>query len=187
MSEAHRLCVNALQAHGASREQAESVAKSLVKAELQGKPDLGISHLFDYLNALREGRVDGCAEPCVTRTTQVLFMVDSCGGFPHTGVDGVFSEFVDAAQTQGIAALGLKNGYTCGELGYLPRRLAEHGLLGLAAANGGPQGIYHFLPMGYAARTSPSRLSQPRQQRVVQTGLRQIYYGNTDVVLCQIR
>ena len=138
VSEVHQLCLAALQNQGASKEQSESVAKSLVVAELQGKPALGISHLFDYLNALREGRVDGRAEPCVTRTTPVLFRVDSCGGFPHTGVDRVFSEFLDAAQTQGIAALGLKNGYTCGELGYLPRRLAEHGLLGLAAANGGP-------------------------------------------------
>ncbi len=40
-----------------------------------------------------------------------------------------------ATRGAGLAALWIKNSFTCGELGYYPRRLARHGFIAVATAN----------------------------------------------------
>ena len=90
ISEAHELCAKALKYHGASDEHSESVAKSIVEAELQDKPSVGIRHLFDYLSVLREGRVDRVSEPVGNCPAPALFLLDARKDFPHTGVGHVF-------------------------------------------------------------------------------------------------
>lgn len=80
--------------------------------------------------------------------------------------------FVDAVQVAardaGLAALWIKNSFTCGELGYYPAGLARQGFIAAAAANspalmslgGAPTPILGTNPIAYG-------IPRPGQQPIV--------------------
>ena len=126
----------ALVANGLGPVHAAATARSIIAAEADGNRAVGLAHLLDYCDALKAGRVGGAA-PVVEQQGCVV-RIDANGGFPFLGVDLAWPGLVDAARAQGVAILSLRNGYTCGALGYFARRLADGGLVGLVAANAGP-------------------------------------------------
>ncbi|MEQ1939520.1 Ldh family oxidoreductase [Mesorhizobium sp. CN5-321] len=130
------LCRMAALGAGAGEETAAALAASAVAAEAEGSTALGLSHFLDYLEALEDGRIDGRAEPVVTRPALTMFASDAKGGAAHTGFDRAFDDFAKAAKLFGVAIFAQKNAYTCGALGWFTRRLAERGLVALAATNG---------------------------------------------------
>jgi len=138
LEEARRLAEAALARAGANAEHAASVTASVVRAEAEGLHGIGLAHLADYCSGLRDGRIDGMAEPVLERPVPAIFRSDARGGFAHTGFDRAFDEFVEAAQSHGVAIFSQGNAFTCGALGYFAARLADRGLTALVAANAGP-------------------------------------------------
>lgn len=136
LDQATGLCRMAVLGAGASDEVARSLAAASVAAEAEGNATVGLSHLVDYLEALEAGRIDGKAEPTVTRPALAVYLSDARGGVAHTGFDRSIDDLAKAAKLFGIALFSQKNAYTCGALGYFTRRLAEKGLVSLAATNG---------------------------------------------------
>ncbi len=132
------LCADAAIAAGASAAVASSIARSVVAAEADGQPTVGLAHFIDYIEALEVGRIDGQAVPVMTRPALALFQCDARGGAAHPGFDMVFDDFSRAVKLFGVAVFSQKNAYTCGALGYFAGRLAEAGLAAIAAANGPP-------------------------------------------------
>lgn len=135
-AEAERLCIDAAIAAGASAPAAESIARAAVAAEAEGQPAVGLSHFIDYLDALEAGRIDGTAVPSISRPAPAVILSDAGGGTAHLGFDMAFDELAGAAESFGIAVFSQRNAYTAGALGYFVGRLAERGLVGLAATNG---------------------------------------------------
>ena len=138
LEEARDLLISASINSGAKREVAESISEASLDAEMEGSQVTGISHLLVYCDAMIDGRVDGNADPAIETPTPVIFSVDAKGGFPHVGFDRVLDDFCTASRQFGIALFSSRNGFTCGGLGYFARRLAERGLVALAATNAGP-------------------------------------------------
>ena len=136
LEEATDLAARAARAAGASDEAARSLARATVSAEAHGKSSIGFAHLMDYLAALREGRIDGDAEPLVTSPAPAVIHCDAKGGIAQVGFDRAFDDLSRRAATFGLALFAQKGSYTTGELGYYPRRLAETGLAALAATSG---------------------------------------------------
>lgn len=128
---ARRAAINA----GASDDVAISLANAVVAAEWAGKPLVGFAHLVDYLDGFAKGRIAGDAEPEITFPAPAAIRVDAKGGIAQLGFDRAFDHFVDRANTHGVTVFALANSYTVGELGYYTRRLAEAGLVSLAACN----------------------------------------------------
>jgi (2R)-3-sulfolactate dehydrogenase (NADP+) len=159
MDEATRLCERAALAAGANQEAAASLARSVVAAEARGRTVVGLSHFLDYLEALRAGRIDGKAEPAITRPALTLYQSDARGGLAHTGFDRVCDAVAKTARLFGVAIFVQKNAYTCGELGYFTGRLAGEGLVSFAATNGpalvagagSTKPVYCTNPMSFAA------------------------------------
>lgn len=160
LAAAQALAERALAASGASPEVAPSVAHSCVRPEAEGLASVGLTHLLDYCTALQAGRVDGTAQPEYARPSPVLFQADARGGFPTCAFDALCSEFSGAVREYGIGLLAVRNGYTCGALGYYAGRLAEQGLVALAASNAGPallaasgstQAVFSTNPLAFAA------------------------------------
>lgn len=159
LAEAMSLCQRAALAVGASEETASALARSVVAAEAKGVGSVGLSHFIDYLEALRSGRMDGKAEPVITRPALAIFASDAQGGAAHTGFDRALADFGKAARLFGVAIFSQRNAFTCGELGYFTSRLAEQGLVAFAATNGpallagagGTQPVYCTNPMSFAA------------------------------------
>jgi (2R)-3-sulfolactate dehydrogenase (NADP+) len=146
-------------AAGASDEAARSLARATVSAEAHGKSSIGFAHLTDYLAALREGRIDGDAEPLVTSPAPAVIHCDARGGIAQVGFDRAFDDLSRRAATFGLALFAQKGSYTTGELGYYPRRLAETGLAALAATSGpalitvagAKRPVYCTNPLAFAA------------------------------------
>jgi (2R)-3-sulfolactate dehydrogenase (NADP+) len=136
LEEATGFAVRAARAAGASDEAALSLARATVSADAHGKGSIGFGHLLDYLAALREGRIDGDAEPVITSPAPAAIHCDAKGGMAQVGFDRVFDDLRVRAESYGIALFAQKGSYTTGELGYYPRRLAEVDLVAFAATSG---------------------------------------------------
>jgi (2R)-3-sulfolactate dehydrogenase (NADP+) len=136
LKEATGLAERACRAVGASEDAAKSLALATVSAEALGKSGIGFAHLVDYLAAFREGRIDGAADPIVTSPSPAAIRCDARGGIAQLGFDRTFDDLRCRAETFGVALFAQAGSYTTGELGYYPRRLAEAGLVALAATSG---------------------------------------------------
>lgn len=158
------LATAACQACGANPVMTASLVEASLAANWHGRPEIGMAHLLDYLDGLKQGRIDGNAEPEIDRPLPAIIRVDGKDGIAQTGFDAAFESLVDTARTFGIALFAQKNSYTAGELGYYPRRLAQRGLIGLAVSNShamvatGPhrQPAFGTNPMAFAAPRSGS-------------------------------
>lgn len=136
LEEARTFCVAAALGAGASEETARAIAAAAVAAEADGQPSVGLAHHVDYLGAIEAGRIDGKAEPAISRPALAIYLSDAQGGAAHTGFDRVFDDIAKAARLFGVTIFAQRNAYTCGALGYFTGRLAEAGLVALAATNG---------------------------------------------------
>jgi (2R)-3-sulfolactate dehydrogenase (NADP+) len=130
------LAERALRAAGANDEAALSLARATVSANAHGKGSSGFSHLMDYLNALRAGRIVGDAEPIVTSPAPATIHCDAKGGIAQVGFDRAFDSLCERVRTFGLALFAQSGSYTTGELGYYPRRLADVRLVAFAATSG---------------------------------------------------
>lgn len=159
LDQASGLCRMAALGAGAGEEAARSLAAATIAAEAEGNAAVGLSHFIDYLEALEAGRIDGKADPVVTRPALAIYLSDAQGGIAHTAFDRSFDDFAKAARLFGVAIFSQKNAYTCGALGYFTGRLARKGLVALAATNGpallagsgSTKPVYCTNPLSFAA------------------------------------
>jgi len=129
------LCRGALLRVGADPGAAQVLAEATAEAELVGNRAVGVGHLFDYVDGYEQGRIATGARPAIRRPAPAVIDVDARDGLAQTAFVDVLDELQKAARESGIAALWIRNSFTCGELGYYPRRLAERGFLAVATAN----------------------------------------------------
>lgn len=134
-AELERLCASAIRAAGGSDRLAASLAAATVAAERRGKTQVGTAHLFDYLDSLEAGRINGDAVPRLVDGLPAAHLVDADGGIAQLAFDGVVDRFADSAASLGITLLTITNAFPAGELGYYTMRLARRGLIAVAAAN----------------------------------------------------
>ncbi|WP_428425673.1 Ldh family oxidoreductase [Pararhizobium sp.] len=162
LSDAYDLAVAALTGAGASAAMAASLARATVDADARGSSAVGFAHLVDYLESLHAGRINGSAEPKRTDPAPALIRIDADGGIAQLGFDRALDDLVGKTKSFGIALLAQFNSYTSGELGDYVLRLAQHGLLAIAAANGpalvagsgGSKPVYCTNPLAFAAPRS---------------------------------
>lgn len=133
--EALLLAEQALLGAGARADAARSLAEATVSAHLHHRPEVGFTHLADYISAYREGRIRPDANPVFTRPFPAFLEGDADGGIAQLGFDLAFDALIEAAETFGIAIFTQRNGFTTGELGHYVRRIAVRGLVGLAFTN----------------------------------------------------
>lgn len=129
------LCVGAITAAGGDAATASALAAATVTAERRGKRTVGVAHLFDYLDALREGRLNPHPQPKVLQSRSAAITVDADGGIAQLAFERALPGILRSLRQNGVAVLSINNSYTVGELGYYTTHLAEQGWLALAAAN----------------------------------------------------
>ncbi len=159
LDEMRALCVAAARNAGARKGMARSLADATVAAEAESQKSVGLAHFFDYTDSMRAGRIDGKAKPKVKKVRPGIFHVDAGGGLAQHGYDRAFKRLVKAARKRGLALFSQTNAYTCGSLGYHAERLANEGLVAIAATNGpaliagggATRPIYCTNPMAFAA------------------------------------
>lgn len=156
--EAEDLALRACKGAGAGEATARSLAKATLSAIVNGRETLGFPHLLDYLNSFREGRIKCDPNPLIEKSYPAFLVSDADGGIAQFAFDNAFDDLVAIARQLGVAILAQRNGYTAGELGYYVRRLAEQGLVAIAATNAnslmvaqpGGRPVYSTNPLAFA-------------------------------------
>lgn len=151
---------------GMAEAAAAALARATVDAEMAGRRTMGLQHLTDYMRGLVDGRIAGRAEPLITSPVPAIMKCDAMGGVAQHGFSAACEELVSKAKTFGIAVFASQNSYTAGELGWYAARLAEEGLVALAATNGpallagsgSRQPVYCTNPLAFAAPLADGRL-----------------------------
>ncbi|MEZ5778612.1 MAG: Ldh family oxidoreductase [Paracoccaceae bacterium] len=159
LDEVERVSTESLVASGASLAQAGPVARSIRDAEAEGTRVIGLAYLPYYCQHLKVGKIAGDATPSIACPAPALIRVDAADGFAHPAYEAGEATLIEAAQTQGIALMGITNAYACGVLGYFTGRLARRGLVGIMMANasstmapwGGKTPFFGTNPWSFAA------------------------------------
>ena len=159
-TEIERLAEMALRAHGARAEAAGSLARAVAAAERDGLASHGLAYLPTYCEHLDCGKVDGTAEPELTRPAPSVVAVDARTGFAHPAIDLGLAAVMPLARAQGVAVLAIRNSYNCGVLGYHTERIAAQGLVGLGFTNA-PASIAPWGALRPVLGTNPWSLAVP--------------------------
>lgn len=163
VGEIEQLAASTLTAAGATRQQAEPLARAVAAAEADGIASHGLAYLPTYCEHLRCGKVDGKAVPSVTKPKPALLVIDANSGFAHPAIDDGFKQLVPLAREMGIAGMAVRNSYNCGVLGYHTERLAAAGLVGFGFTNA-PASIAPFGGKKAVIGTNPFAIAVPDGQ-----------------------
>ena len=154
------LAYRALTAAGTSDANARALSRATAATEGEGISSHGLAYIPIYCEHVRCGKVDGHAEPKLTRPYPSVVAVDAGSGFAHPAIDLGFEALIPTARAQGIGALAVRNSYNCGVLGYHTRRLAEAGLLAIGFTNA-PASIAPVGGQRPVVGTNPFSLAAP--------------------------
>ena len=135
MVEVQALVARALRAAGAGDAMAESTARALVLAEAQGQGGHGLSRVAQYATHLKNGRAVGSAVPQVLRRQGAALVVDAGEGLAFPACDLALREAIAAAQSFGVAFVGVVRSHHCGVVVDHLRAVASAGMVGLGFAN----------------------------------------------------
>ncbi|MGF1528050.1 MAG: Ldh family oxidoreductase [Candidatus Competibacterales bacterium] len=133
--EATAFAVKVLRACGAHHDAALALARGIVAAEGDGIVSHGFNYLPIYCEHLRCGKVRGDAVPSVEAISEVAFVADAGHGFAHLAIERGLEQACAAARRHALAALGVRNSYNCGVLGFHVENIARQGLMGLGFTN----------------------------------------------------
>lgn len=113
----------------------EILADSTTEAELHGKPSVGLSHLFYYFQAAKNGLIN--THPVLERqsVTGAMLRTNADHGPMQFAYRQSEAALIEAARNHGVALLMIHGAFAGGELGYFARRLARHHLVSISFAN----------------------------------------------------
>jgi len=135
LAEAERRVAEALRRAGAAPAAADATARALVLAEAQGLGSHGLSRVAQYGTHLRNGRIDGAAEPAIVREHGGAVLVDAREGLAFPACELAVREAVERARRHGVAYVGVTNSHHCGVLVDHLRPVAAAGQVGLGFTN----------------------------------------------------
>ena len=135
LDEIESLTVQALVKHGAAHWVAQEVARAVRRAEATGNIICGLYYLDSYCTQLRTGRVDGKAEPLVSKPKVSAVQVDAKLGFAQSAFARGLGTAVETAQAHGTATLAICHSHTCTAMGFFTEQIAEAGLICIGMTN----------------------------------------------------
>ena len=135
MAEAIERVTAVLSRAGANPAMAHSTATALVLAEAQGLGSHGLSRVAQYATHLRNGRVDGAAQPSVIRQRCGAILVDAASGLAFPACALGITTAIAAAREYGVAFAGIARSHHCGVVVDHLRPVAAAGMVGLGFAN----------------------------------------------------
>ncbi len=111
------------------------MARALIRAERDGLPSHGLARMQSYCAQVRSGKVDGHAEPAVSRLGAAAARIDAADGFAYPAFDLAVDTAIQLTADSPVAAIAVTNSHHFGVAGHHVERLAEAGLIGLVFGN----------------------------------------------------
>lgn len=161
LTEIEALAAKALMANGCDQRNAAAVARNVTGAERDGCKSHGIFRIPGYVRSLKNGKINGRAEPVVTRTGPCVVTVDGDRGTAPLCFELGGAPLIEAARENGMAALAIRRTHHFAALWPETEALAQQGLIAMAFVNSPP----YMAPAGGAKPffgTNPMSFAWPR-------------------------
>ena len=127
-----QLVEDCLTANGCNHENAAALGRTIASAERDGSASHGLFRMPGYIASLRSGKVNGNAEPKVTRISPAVVRVDGDHGYAPLALEKGRAALIEAARENGIAAMALVNVHHFAALWVEVEPIAEAGLAAMA-------------------------------------------------------
>ena len=161
-AEAVTYIANALRRENISYQNAQSVSKALVSAEIDGQKGHGFSRVASYALQARSGKVAGQAVPQASHSGTSMLRIDAANGFAFPAIDLAIERLVTLCAKTGVAAAGITRSHHCGQLGAHVERLAQAGCVAMMFANS-PKAMAPWGGNAALFGTNPIAFASPRQ------------------------
>lgn len=122
---------------GTSKEDALSVAQSLVDAQAAGHSSHGILRLIEYADAVEKGQVIPSAQPKVISERGAVVTLDGQWGWGQIACKRAVDLAATKASEFGIATIAINSCNHIGRLGEYVEILSQKGLVSIMWCNGG--------------------------------------------------
>ncbi|MDH3700835.1 MAG: Ldh family oxidoreductase [Alphaproteobacteria bacterium] len=162
LEDLHSLTSQILIVHDTSPINAEQVAAALVAAEADGQKGHGASRIPSYSAQSKSGKVNGHANPKLSKIGPAALRVDARSGFASPAINLAVEALTELASESGIAAVAIANSHHSGVAGHHVEPIARRGLIGLSFGNG-PQGIAPWGGNRGLFGTNPIAFAAPRR------------------------
>lgn len=157
-TEAETLVARVFEKAGASPQSAQSTARALVAAEIDGQKGHGFSRVASYAAQLRSGKIVGAAAPKAV-AIGARIDIDAGFGLAFPAIDLALDALPALARENGVAMAAIRHSHHCGQLGAHVEKLAEAGCIALMVANtpkamapwGGSAALFGTNPIAFAA------------------------------------
>ncbi|MGB1252732.1 MAG: Ldh family oxidoreductase [Candidatus Promineifilaceae bacterium] len=122
-------------AAGASAENAQTVAHSLVWANLTGHDSHGVVRTVQYLEAIDTENIFPTAQPAVASESGATAQIDGNSTFGQVVAKFAMQHAIELGKTHGIAGVTLFNSHHIGRVGEWVEMAAEQNLAAIAFCN----------------------------------------------------
>ena len=159
-----RAVIVALLAHeGAPREEAETVARHVIGANLAGHDSHGVIQIPEYIDRMRAGHIVPGAPFEIVRETATSTVVDGHWGFGYVVNERAMRLTVDKAERADVAAATVLRQSHIGRLAAYSLMAAERGMIGLLTADSGrsPKAVAPFGGREARLGTNPISIAVP--------------------------
>jgi LDH2 family malate/lactate/ureidoglycolate dehydrogenase len=117
---------------------ADSVARSLVGADLEGVPSHGVMLVPMYLDRLLAGSVSKKTRAEIVHDGGAAVVLDADNMLGQLSSEQAIGLVAERAKKHGLASVAVRNGFHFGTAGYWARALAAQGLVAMAFSNTRP-------------------------------------------------
>jgi LDH2 family malate/lactate/ureidoglycolate dehydrogenase len=154
---------NLLQGSGAPAEEAATVARHVIGANLAGHDSHGIIQIPTYIDRVDKGDIVPGAEWKIVQESPTTTVVDGHWGFGYVANERAMKYTIEKADKQNIAAATVFRQGHIGRLAAYPMMAAERGMISMITADSG-RGPKHVAPFGGMEKrlgTNPISIAMP--------------------------
>lgn len=127
-----------LKGNGVPAENARTVARCLVAADLRGVDTHGVNRIPSYLERIRQGVLDAKAQPTLNQITPVVAQVDAHNAFGFIAASIGMASAIDMAKTYGIGMVSVKHSNHFGMSAWVVQQAIDAGMMSLVFTNSSP-------------------------------------------------
>ena len=128
-----------LQAAGASADEAATIARYNIGANLVGHDSHGIILIPTYIDRIKVGHIVPSAPWNITQETPTSTVIDGNWGFGYVVTDRAMRYTIDKAKKQQVAAATVYRQSHIGRLASYPLMAAREGMIAMITADFGPE------------------------------------------------
>ena len=152
-----------LRGAGTPPEEAETVARHVIGANLAGHDSHGIIQIPTYIDRVDKGHIVPGAEWKIIQESTTTTVVDGHWGFGYVANEQAMKYTIEKAEAQNVAASTVFRQGHIGRLATYPIMAAERGMISMITADSG-RGPKHVAPFGGREKrlgTNPIAIAMP--------------------------